>query len=88
MSTAEPRPGAAHRVRRGELASLRGCKAVIGQRLRQSGMHWLLAGADAIITLRCREASCPDEQIWPQPRNQTCGMTTQLTTDDLGYRQN
>jgi hypothetical protein len=33
------------------------CKTVIGQRLKQSGMHWTLAGADAIIALRCREAS-------------------------------
>src|SRR4249920_2309 len=34
-----------------------GCKPVIGQRLKQSGMHWTTAGADAIIALRCREAS-------------------------------
>lgn len=34
-----------------------GCKAVIGQRLKQSGMHWTVPGADAIIALRCAEAS-------------------------------
>lgn len=34
-----------------------GCKAVIGQRLKQSGMHWTVAGADSVITLRCAEAS-------------------------------
>ncbi|MGH3168446.1 MAG: hypothetical protein ACRDN0_21515, partial [Trebonia sp.] len=34
-----------------------GCKAVIGQRLKQSGMHWTVNGADAIIALRCAEAS-------------------------------
>jgi hypothetical protein len=34
-----------------------GCKAVIGQRLELSGMRWTVAGADAIIALRCREAS-------------------------------
>ena len=34
-----------------------GCKSVIGQRLKQSGMHWTVDGADAIIALRCREAS-------------------------------
>jgi hypothetical protein len=34
-----------------------GCKTVIGQRLKQSGMHWTVAGADSIITLRCAEAS-------------------------------
>jgi hypothetical protein len=33
------------------------CKAVIGQRLKQSGMHWTVNGADSIITLRCAEAS-------------------------------
>ena len=34
-----------------------GCKSVIGQRLKQSGMHWRIPGADAIITLRAEEAS-------------------------------
>jgi hypothetical protein len=34
-----------------------GCKAVIGQRLKQSGMHWTVAGADSIIALRCGQAS-------------------------------
>jgi hypothetical protein len=33
------------------------CKAVIGLRLKQSGMHWRIPGADAIITLRAEEAS-------------------------------
>jgi hypothetical protein len=30
-----------------------GCKSVIGQRLKQSGMHWTVNGADAIIALCC-----------------------------------
>ena len=30
---------------------------VLGARLKQSGMHWTLPGADAIITLRAEEAS-------------------------------
>ena len=34
-----------------------GCKAVVGQRLKLSGMRWTVPGADAIIALRCREAS-------------------------------
>lgn len=34
-----------------------GCKSVIGQRLKQSGMHWTVPGADSIIALRCAEAS-------------------------------
>jgi len=34
-----------------------GCKTVIGQRLKQSGMHWTVNGADSIIALRCDQAS-------------------------------
>jgi hypothetical protein len=48
-----------------------GCKSVIGQRLKQSGMHWTTAGADAIIALRCREASSTWEAICNMPRTQT-----------------
>jgi len=33
------------------------CKTIVGQRLKQAGMHWTTAGADAIIALRCQEAS-------------------------------
>ena len=48
-----------------------GCKAVIGQRLKLSGMHWTVAGASAITTLRCQQASRPEDQIWKPARNQT-----------------
>ena len=48
-----------------------GCKSVIGQRLKLSGMHWTAAGASAITTLRCQQASRPEDQIWKAPRNQT-----------------
>ncbi len=48
-----------------------GCKAVIGQRLKQSGMHWTVAGASAITALRCQEASSQWETICRAPRNQT-----------------
>ena len=41
-----------------------GCKAVIGQRLKLSGMRWTVAGADAITTLRCQQASRPEDRIW------------------------
>jgi hypothetical protein len=30
-----------------------GCRTVIGQRLKQSGMHWTVRGANSIIALRC-----------------------------------
>jgi hypothetical protein len=47
------------------------CKTVTGQRLKQSGMHWTLAGADSIIALRCREASSTREAICNNPDTQT-----------------
>ena len=48
-----------------------GCKSVIGQRLKLSGMRWNVPGATGIPTLRCHEASGRWEQIWPRPHNQT-----------------
>ena len=47
-----------------------GCKAVIGQRLKQSGMHWTVR-ASAITALRCQEASSQRETICRAPHNQT-----------------
>jgi len=47
-----------------------GCKAVIGQRLKLSGMRWTVPGADAIATLRCQQASRPEDRIWPTRNNQ------------------
>jgi hypothetical protein len=49
-----------------------GCKAVIGQRLKMSGMRWTVAGADAIATLRCAAlASRPEDRIRQPRHNQT-----------------
>jgi hypothetical protein len=48
-----------------------GCKAVIGQRLKLSGMRWTLTGAEAITTLRCQQASRPEDRICCAPHNQT-----------------
>jgi hypothetical protein len=48
-----------------------GCKAVIGQRLKLSGMRWNIPGATGILTLRCTQASNRFEHIWPHPHNQT-----------------
>jgi len=48
-----------------------GCKSVIGQRLKLSGMHWSVPGATGILTLRCQQASGRWEEIWQQPNNQT-----------------
>jgi hypothetical protein len=48
-----------------------GCKSVVGQRLKQSGMHWTVSGADSIIALRCTQASSQWEAICPNRHNQT-----------------
>jgi hypothetical protein len=48
-----------------------GCKAVIGQRLKLSGMRWNIPGATGILTLRCHQASNRWQYIWPHPHNQT-----------------
>ena len=47
------------------------CKTVVSQRLKQSGMHWTVAGADSIIALRCREASRTWEAICNTQNTQT-----------------
>jgi len=41
-----------------------GCKTVIGHRLKQSGMRWTVAGANAIIALRCRLLGNRWENLW------------------------
>jgi hypothetical protein len=48
-----------------------GCKAVIGQRLKLSGMRWTIPGAASIATLRCQQASNRWEEIWQRPHIQT-----------------
>jgi len=48
-----------------------GCKAVIGQRLKLSGMRWTEHGAAAILALRCQEASGHWDQIWQRLNKQT-----------------
>lgn len=41
-----------------------GCKTAIGARLKRSGMHWSVGGADAIIALRCCRLSGRFEDYW------------------------
>jgi hypothetical protein len=48
-----------------------GGKAILTAALTLSGMRWTVPGPDAIIAMRCREASSQREQIWQRPRNQT-----------------
>lgn len=45
-----------------------GCKTIVGQRLKQSGMHWTVRGANAIITLRCLDLSRQWEDFWESRR--------------------
>ena len=46
-----------------------GCRAVIGQRLKQSGMHWTVKNANSIIALRCCIISNRWENFW---ENRAC----------------
>jgi Transposase len=41
-----------------------GCKVAIGTRCKRAGMHWTVAGADAIIALRCCKLSGRFEGFW------------------------
>ena len=41
-----------------------GCKTAIGVRCKRAGMHWTVAGVDAIIALRCSILSGRFEDFW------------------------
>lgn len=41
-----------------------GCKTVVGARLKRSGMFWTVAGANAILALRCHRLSGRFEDYW------------------------
>jgi hypothetical protein len=41
-----------------------GCRTIVSQRLKHSGMHWTVPGADAIIALRCCQQSNRWEDYW------------------------
>ena len=45
-----------------------GCKTVIGQRLKQSGMFWTVRGANAILALRCSLLNRRFEDYWEARR--------------------
>ena len=63
-----------------------GCKAVIGQRLKLSGMHWSCDGATGILTLRCQQASGRWEEIWqqqPSPQGQPDRHLTTTRTQTI-----
>ena len=41
-----------------------GCKTAVGTRCKRAGMHWTVAGVDAIIALRCCQLSGRFEDFW------------------------
>jgi hypothetical protein len=41
-----------------------GCKTIVGQRLKNSGMRWTVRGANAIISLRCMLKSRRMDDYW------------------------
>jgi hypothetical protein len=47
-----------------------GCKSIVGQRCKLSGMRWTEKGATGILTLRCQEASGRWDETWTQPPQQ------------------
>ena len=49
-----------------------GCKVAIGTRLKRAGMHWTVAGADAIIALRCCKLSGRFEDFWERRAAARC----------------
>jgi hypothetical protein len=45
-----------------------GCKSLIGTRCKQSGMFWTVAGANAILALRCCHLNGRFEEYWEARR--------------------
>ena len=44
-----------------------GCKTVIGQRVKESGMFWSVTGADNVLALRCAVMNGNFDGYWDQP---------------------
>jgi hypothetical protein len=55
-----------------------GCKLAIGTRLKRTGMHWSVEGADAIIALRCTILSGRFEGFWERRAEQAARRTATL----------
>ena len=47
-----------------------GCKSIVGGRLKKSSMHWSVAGANAILALRCTIKSGRYESFWERKASQ------------------
>ncbi len=48
-----------------------GCKSIVGGRLKKSGMHWSVSGANAILALRCTIKSGRYESFWERKASQS-----------------
>ena len=48
-----------------------GCKTLVHQRLKQSGMRWTVRGAESIMSLRCCSASGRWDEFWQSHHVQT-----------------
>jgi hypothetical protein len=49
-----------------------GCRAVIGQRLKESGMFWSLTGASNVTVLRCALMGNRWDECWNHLHHSTC----------------
>jgi hypothetical protein len=54
------------------------CKQIVGQRTKQSGMHWTVDGAADIIALRCQHASGRWDELWPASSSTAAGLRTAI----------
>jgi len=43
-----------------------GCKTVVGQRVKQSGMLWSVSGADNVLAVRCAVMNRVFDGFWQQ----------------------
>jgi len=51
-----------------------GCKQIVVQRAKQSGMHWTTNGAASIIALRTQHASGRWDELWPDASPSPAGL--------------
>jgi hypothetical protein len=61
-----------------------GCKTAIGTRCKRAGMHWTVAGADAIIALRCCKLSGRFEDFWERRAIRSAPVRPQRSEDGRG----
>jgi hypothetical protein len=55
-----------------------GCKTLVAQRCKQSGMFWSVPGAEAALALRCVQASAQTNHFWKDRLNQHAALNDSL----------